>query len=505
MPVDRVGFFGDLQVDSRLAGTLTSLGYSHPTPIQEQAIPPLRAGHDVIGLARTGSGKTAGFGIPLLESLRPGERHVQALVLVPTRELAAQVAQALTALGAASGIRVTAVYGGVGMGAQIAALRGDAQVVVGTPGRVIDHLQRGTMDLRRARFVVLDEADRMLDVGFAPAIDAILQRVPKPRQVGLFSATFPAEVESLAQRHTRDAVRVAVDQPGVALTTLEQRFVRVAQSKDKIEALHDILIDKDCRLALVFRRTTHRADSLARDLERRGLRVAALHGRRTQGQRERALAALRAGQLQVLVATDIAARGLDITGLTHVVNFDLPDTADNYTHRVGRTARMGADGVAITLVSPEDEAALGAIQRKLPATPGRGATPAQPGRARAERRDSGRAETTADRDGNRRVSRRQPQRSRAGGAHSAAASSGRPQPATPAPAGGQDRPQRRNAGAVRPARTEQAQPQGNNRPAQRMSAEDTRHADQGDAAWYPFQMPGSARPAGAARTPGRGK
>jgi superfamily II DNA/RNA helicase len=369
-------FFGALPVSSRIGGALQALGFTTPTPIQEQAIPVLRLGRDVIGLARTGSGKTAGFGIPIIEATRTRDRCVQALILTPTRELASQVAAALTALGSSSGVRVVAVYGGVGMLAQINALRGNAHVVVGTPGRVFDHLTRGTLDLRQTRIVVLDEADRMLDVGFAPAIDKILGFVPTARQTALFSATFPAEVEKLGSRHTRDAVRVAVDSPGAALETLEERFVRVSSGTDKADVLHDILIASECRLALVFRRTTHKADKLALDLERRGFKVATLHGRRSQAQREKALGALRAGQLQVLVATDIAARGLDIVGLTHVVNFDLPDTADTYTHRTGRTARMGKEGIAVTLVAPEDEQDLRAIQRKLAPAASSAARPA---------------------------------------------------------------------------------------------------------------------------------
>jgi len=363
--------FGELPVNERIGASLVAMGFTVPTPIQAEAIPPLRAGRDVVGLARTGSGKTAGFGIPLIEVIRPSERNVQAIVLTPTRELASQVATVLAQLGKSSGVRVTAVYGGVGMLPQINALRGNTHVVVGTPGRVFDHLGRGTLDLRHTRFVILDEADRMLDVGFAPAIDAILSRIPGPRQTSLFSATFPREVEAMVGKHTHDPVRVAVDVPGAALESLEERFIPVSSDDEKLPALTQILNLPDCKLALVFRRTTHRADKLSRLLERQGVRVATLHGRRTQAQRENALGALRAGQVQALVATDIAARGLDITGLTHVVNFDLPDTAENYTHRVGRTARMGAVGVAITLVGPDDEEALRSLQRKLSPTPGR--------------------------------------------------------------------------------------------------------------------------------------
>ena len=369
--------FGSIPVDARMARALSALGYTSPTPIQEQTIPLLREGRDVIGLAKTGSGKTAGFGIPMVESIKSHERFVQAIVLTPTRELASQVAAALVTFGQSSGVRVVAIYGGVSMLPQLQALRGGAQIVVGTPGRVLDHVARGTLDLSRVRLVILDEADRMLDVGFAPDIDRILRAVPETRQTGLFSATFPAEVEALGIRHTRDAVRVSPAAEDAKLDTLEEQFLRVGAASDKIDKLHDILIDPGCRLALVFRRTTHKADKLASDLERRGFEVATLHGRRSQAQREKALGALKSGRLKVLVATDIASRGIDITGLTHVVNYDLPDTAEAYTHRVGRTARMGANGIAITLVAPEDELELRGIQRKLSPQSGRAsATPA---------------------------------------------------------------------------------------------------------------------------------
>ncbi len=382
-PLEQQLRFGSIPVDARIDRALSALGYTKPTPIQELSIPLLREGRDVIGLAKTGSGKTAGFGIPLVEGIRAQDRFVQAIVLTPTRELASQVATAVDALGHASGVRVVAIYGGVSMLPQLQALRGGAQVVVGTPGRVLDHVARGTLDLSRVRLVILDEADRMLDVGFAPDIDRILRAVPAARQTGLFSATFPAEVEALVARHTRNAARVSPAVEDSQLDTLDEQFLRVGTTSEKIEKLHDILIGAECRLALVFRRTTHKADKLATDLERRGFKVATLHGRRTQAQRERALGALRAGQLEVLVATDIASRGIDITGLTHVVNYDLPDTAEAYTHRVGRTARMGADGVAITLVAPEDEIELRSIQRKLSPQATRGQAAPAPRRVQA--------------------------------------------------------------------------------------------------------------------------
>ncbi len=475
--------FGDLPVDARIGGALAAMGFTDPTPIQAQAIPPLRAGHDVVGLARTGSGKTAGFGIPLIEAMRPGERQVQALVLTPTRELASQVATVLAQLGKSSGVRVVAVYGGVGMEPQITAMRGNAHVVVGTPGRVFDHLGRGTLDLRHTHFVILDEADRMLDVGFAPAIDAILSRIPGPRQTSLFSATFPKEVEAMVGKHTRDAVRIAVDVPGAALESLEERFVPVPSDHDKVAALTDVLNLPDCKLALVFRRTTHRADKLSRLLERDGVRVATLHGRRTQAQREKALGALRSGQVQALVATDIAARGLDISGLTHVVNFDLPDTAENYTHRVGRTARMGAVGVAITFIAPEDEEALRALQRKLAPSATRQAATARQG----QRPTSGRPSQVSPA---RHSSFRGQRPSNEGAAP--AARTPRPtheQAAHPAPVGGSEHGSavEQRPAAARPASRRSSGGAQSSRRLDQRSAPAGQQVTGSDEAWYPFR------------------
>lgn len=458
-------------MDARIGGALVAMGWTEPTPIQAQAIPPLRDGHDMVGLARTGSGKTAGFGIPLIEAIRPAERNVQALVLTPTRELASQVATVLAQLGKPMGVRVVAVYGGVGMEAQIFALRANAHVVVGTPGRVFDHLGRGTLDLRHTRFVVLDEADRMLDVGFAPAIDAILARAPGPRQTSLFSATFPKEVEAMVGKHTRDAVRVSVDVQGAALESLEERFVPVPSDHDKVAALTEVLNRPDCQLALVFRRTTHRADKLSRLLERQGVRVATLHGRRTQAQREKALGALRAGQVQALVATDIAARGLDISGLTHVVNFDLPDTAENYTHRVGRTARMGAVGVAITLVAPEDEDLLRTLQRKLAPSPSRQAA-VSTGRRAAQvpsmRRPAVHATPTP--------ARHSPERG-------AVPSVPRHGAERLDPAASRQRPSRERANRPNPAAARETSPA----PRQDPRRPEGRQGDGAEEAWYPFR------------------
>ncbi len=356
--------FGSLPVGRSIAHALQAMGYITPTPIQEQAIPPLREGRDVLGQAQTGTGKTAGFGIPLIERIDPQIRGVQAIVLVPTRELCIQVSDELSRLGKPSQVRVLSVYGGVGFAKQLDGLAHGAQVVVGTPGRVEDLLQRGKLRLDRVHFSVLDEADRMLDVGFLPAIDRILRQTPASRQTSLFSATIAEEIRGLAQRHMRDPVTIAVSPERATVDEIEQRFQRVADG-DKLSALRAHLDDPACFLALVFRRTTYKADRLAKDLARGGYKTGTLHGRRSQPQRERVLADLKSAKLQVLVATDIAARGLDIAGLTHVFNFDLPDTAETYVHRIGRTGRAGEAGIAITLVGPEDEAGVRGIERYL--------------------------------------------------------------------------------------------------------------------------------------------
>lgn len=338
--------------------------YHEPTPIQEQSIPALRQGRDVLAQAQTGTGKTAAFGIPLIESIQPQERGVQAIVLVPTRELCLQVADELKRLGGNAGVHVSAIYGGVGLGPQIEGLARGAHIVVGTPGRVEDLLQRGALKLSGVRFAVLDEADRMLDVGFLPAIERILKQTPRERQTALFSATIPDDVRGLAHRQTRNPITIAVDPERATVEEIEQRFQRVGEG-DKMSALRAHLDDPACFLALIFRRTTHRVDRLTRDLGRQGYKVAALHGRRSQSQRERVLADLKAGKLQALVATDIAARGLDIANLTHVFNYDLPDTPETYVHRIGRTGRAGETGTAVTLVAVEDEDALRQIERYL--------------------------------------------------------------------------------------------------------------------------------------------
>lgn len=356
--------FGPLPVNESIARSLRTMGYTEPTPVQEQAIPVLREGRDVLAQAQTGTGKTAAFGIPLIETIDPKERGVQAIILVPTRELCIQVADELSRLGANSNVRVVAVYGGVGLNRQVDGIRRGAQVLVGTPGRVEDLLARRLLRLDTVRFAVLDEADRMLDVGFLPPIERILGVTPRERHTALFSATLPDEVMGLARRQTRDPVTVAIDPGKPTVEAIDQRFQRV-ESADKLGALCSYLDDPSVYLALIFRRTTHRVDRTARDLSRRGYKVGALHGRRTQQQRERVLADLKSGKLQALVATDIAARGLDIEGLTHVFNLDMPDTPETYVHRIGRTGRAGETGTAITFHTPEEDKDLVALQRHL--------------------------------------------------------------------------------------------------------------------------------------------
>lgn len=378
-----------------MSRSLTDMGYHEPTQIQKRTIPLLRRGVDVIAQAQTGTGKTAGFGIPLIETINPQQRNVQAIVLVPTRELCLQVADELTRLAAHAGVRVIAVYGGVGLGRQIEGLKHGAQIVVGTPGRVEDLLQRKALNLSGVHLAILDEADRMLDVGFLPAIERILRHTPEKRQTALFSATLPPEVRRLALRHMQSPATVEVDPERATVEQIDQRFERM-EDGDKLTALAAYLDDPACYLALVFRRTTYRADRLVRDLSRRGYKAAVIHGRRSQSQRERALEGLKSGKVQVLVATDIAARGLDISGLTHVFNYDMPDTPEAYVHRIGRTGRAGETGIAVTFVTPDDEPAVRALKRHL--SPNDAATPTngRPGR-RAQPSDTGRPATSTAR------------------------------------------------------------------------------------------------------------
>jgi ATP-dependent RNA helicase RhlE len=341
------------------------MGYHSATPIQSQAIPEAVLGRDLVATAQTGTGKTAAFLLPILErtlELPPG--RIYALVLTPTRELALQAEGFLKKLGHYTKRRGAAVYGGVGMEPQARALQGGAEIIVATPGRLLDHMNRGYVDFGALRILVLDEADRMLDMGFIPDVRRILSGIPKARQTMLFSATMPPEVVALSREFLRDPRMVHVDSTTVAAVGVAHLALPVP-SHLKASLLRELLRDETMSSVLVFARTKHRADRLARQLEQWGIPVTVIHGNRSQSQRIRALEGFRGGQHRVLVATDIAARGIDVEGVSHVVNYDVPQEAEVYIHRVGRTARAQRRGDAYTLVSPEEEADFDQIEKLL--------------------------------------------------------------------------------------------------------------------------------------------
>jgi ATP-dependent RNA helicase RhlE len=357
--------FTEFQLDPTLQRGVADLGYSKPTPIQAAALPPGLAGRDVLACAMTGSGKTAAFVLPILQRLiGRRDRATRALVLTPTRELAAQVHEQFEALGRHTTIRSVAVFGGVNPGPQERALRSGVDVVVATPGRLLDHMQHPWARLDRLEVLVLDEADRMLDMGFLPDIRRIIARLPSQRQNLLFSATLPRPIVELSRQLLRDPVRIDVERRSAPATGITQTVLPVSE-KLKPMLLLELLRRGDIRTALVFTRTKHRANRLADKLVKAGVECDRIHGNRSQKQRERALAAFKEGRLQVLVATDIAARGIDVHELPHVVNFDVPGQPDDYIHRVGRTARSGATGDAFTFLSPAESSQLAAIERAL--------------------------------------------------------------------------------------------------------------------------------------------
>ena len=355
--------FADLGLTQPLLDALNHLGYERPTPIQEQAVPILREGRDRIGQAQTGTGKTAAFGFPLLEFVDPDEQEVQALVLTPTRELCIQVTQALRAYGERRGVRIVAVFGGAPIRGQVAQLKEGAQVVVWTVGRVMDLMSRHELVLADARYVVLDEADEMLDLGFLEDVETILSRCPSGRQTSLFSATMPPAIAKLAEKHMLDPVTIKVRAATLTIDTVEQFHVEVGSEREKPDALARVLKAERPDQAIVFVRTKIGTDRLARALADKGLRVKALHGDMSQGSRDGVMIAFKEGRQPLLVATDIAARGLDISGVTHVVNYDVPTSPDVYVHRIGRTGRVGRSGRAITLISPRQRRELVAIER----------------------------------------------------------------------------------------------------------------------------------------------
>ena len=362
-PVSKVTF-SEMSLDATTKTAISRMNISGLTPIQEKAIPHLMAGQDLIGQARTGSGKTLAFAVPLAEKCDPSVRQVQAVVLVPTRELAMQVAGVIEALVSLRKIRVALLYGGRALKPEYAALKNGAQVIIGTPGRTLDHLRQKTLDLSAVRFLVLDEADEMLDRGFAPDVEAIIARTPKERQTSLLSATIPDWVSRIASKHLRNPVTVEVD-AGVQAPPTVEHLVYTLQKSDKLEALRTLLDGREDAPVIVFGRTKRGVKQLARQLDSLGYPVGALQGNLSQSARERVIADFRSGAAPILVATNVAARGLDFEGIGQVINFDLPDSYNLFTHRVGRTGRMGRSGEAVTFITAEDERKWREIERGL--------------------------------------------------------------------------------------------------------------------------------------------
>jgi ATP-dependent RNA helicase DeaD len=355
--------FRDLGLSEELMGTLDGLGYDEPTPIQEQAIPELLAGHDVIGQAQTGTGKTAAFGLPLMEYLDPASEDTQAIVLTPTRELCIQVTQALRAYAEHLDVEILAVFGGQAVATQQSRLRLGAQVVVATVGRMLDLINRGSLILSSARYIVLDEADEMLDLGFIEDVEKILRMCPGGRQTALFSATMPPPIARLAEGYMYDPVTIKVTPQQLTVDAIEQAFVEVP-AKQKTERLIEVLKAEEPEQAIIFCRTKIGAAKLDENLRRKGLRAKALHGDMSQGQRDGVMLAFKARNLPLLVATDVAARGLDIEHVTHVINYDVPTTTEPYVHRIGRTGRVGRTGRAITFVTPAQRDEIERIERE---------------------------------------------------------------------------------------------------------------------------------------------
>ena len=458
-------------------------GYTVPTPIQVQAIPVVLSGKDLLGAAQTGTGKTAGFTLPLLQNLSknanpshsPARHPVRALIITPTRELAAQVEESVRTYGRHSGLKSTLVYGGVGIQPQIDALRRGVDILVATPGRLLDHVQQKTVDLRQVEILVLDEADRMLDMGFINDIRKILALLPKERQNLLFSATFPDEIRKLAGSFMKDPVTVEV----ARRNTPAELVAQVAHPVDagrKRELLAHLVKTNDWRQVLVFCKTKHGANRLAQQLEREGIEADAIHGNKSQNARTRALQSFKDNELRVLVATDIAARGLDIEALPHVVNYDLPHVAEDYVHRIGRTGRAGAEGEAVSLVSHEDRPLMAAIERLMNRTvesrviegfePGaRGTRPpaeerGDPGRRQAQQRRQPRQQP-ARRTGGEQPRRNGEQPRREGGQRPQREGSQQARrDGARRPDGQQLRPEDQHRGAARSGRGRQGQGQG---------------------------------------------
>jgi ATP-dependent RNA helicase RhlE len=356
--------FQEFEFHPDVATGISAAGYTAPTPIQAQAIPAVMAGRDVMGLAQTGTGKTAAFALPILHRLQPGSRgKVRALVVAPTRELAEQINEAFAAYGKQTRLTSTTIYGGVGINPQLAVLRRGVDIVVACPGRLLDHIGQGNIDLSKLEVLVLDEADQMFDMGFLPDIRRIIKAVPKTRQTLLFSATMPEAIRGLASETLTNPVTVQVDRVAPAVTVSHALYP--VDQHLKTGLLLKLLQHTDTESVLVFTRTKHRARRLDEQLQKAGYRAASLQGNLSQNRRQAALDGFRDGTFQILVATDIAARGIDVSQISHVINYDIPDTAEAYIHRIGRTGRAARTGDAFTLVTGEDTAMVRAIEKVL--------------------------------------------------------------------------------------------------------------------------------------------
>ncbi len=361
--------FSDLGLIEPLHRAVTAEGYNIPTPIQAQAIPRLLQGGDVLGIAQTGTGKTAAFALPILQRLSQNRRKLtprapRALILTPTRELCLQIAEGFTNYGRYTGLKRAVMHGGVGQNPQVAALSGGTDILVATPGRLMDLMNQRHVNLQTVEVFVLDEADRMLDMGFIRDVRAIVAKLPTERQTLMFSATMPEEIMSLAKSILRDYERIEVTPPSTTVERIEQRVMFVARD-DKRKLLIDLLKDKTVTRALVFTRTKHGANRVSEQLQKAGVNADAIHGNKSQGARQRSLATFKSGKVRVLVATDIAARGIDVDGISHVINFELPMEPESYVHRIGRTARAGAVGMAFSFCDAEEVGQLRAIERLI--------------------------------------------------------------------------------------------------------------------------------------------
>lgn len=359
---DAGGGFAALGIDAAILKALDDMGFEEPAPIQAEAIPHLLAGRDVIGQAQTGTGKTAAFAVPLLQRLRRDSPRPQALVLAPTRELALQVAEEIARIGKHLQVRELAVYGGSPIDRQIRALRAGVSVVIGTPGRIMDHIDRGTLKLGDVHTLVLDEADEMLDMGFIDDIETIARHLPAERQTVCFSATMPAPILRLTQRYMRDPVRVNIARKELTPPTIEQAYFEIKE-RDRVDALTRIIDHEAITRGILFCRTKRSCDEVAAALQARGYLAEAIHGDLNQGQRTRVLSRFKEGQIELLVATDVAARGLDVENVTHVINYDVAQSPESHVHRIGRTGRAGREGTAFTLIHPREFRHLKFIER----------------------------------------------------------------------------------------------------------------------------------------------